>query len=79
MFTLTVIGTERARESFDKLIGDQRSKIIELRKEYQMWGRDGLLVYVFTNYPEYTHESKMRGIVLRLKKDNPCPREQCHP
>ncbi|MCL2607543.1 MAG: hypothetical protein FWD92_03170 [Methanomassiliicoccaceae archaeon] len=67
-FRLTPAGTERAAESFDKLTEDQKKKLIELRKEYQMWGPDGLLKYVYTKYDQYTRSSKIRRSVLDPKK-----------
>jgi uncharacterized protein len=67
-FMLTFLGQKRAEQSFKKLTEDQRVKLIELRKEYQQWGKDGLIKYVYTYYPEYTNESKIRVKTLNLKK-----------
>ena len=67
-FILTAESIERAKESFDKLTANQKDKLVELRKEYQMLGVDGLLNRVYTYYPEYTHNSKIRRSVLKLKK-----------
>lgn len=65
---LTPSGKERARESFEILTPEQRNKIVALRREYQQWGREGLLRYVYTNYPDYTHESKIRKQILKTRK-----------
>jgi hypothetical protein len=65
---LTAIGMERAKSSFNKLTEDQKEKLMNLRKEYQMWGVNGLLRYVYTKYPDYTRESKIRTKVLGLRK-----------
>ena len=67
-FIITQEGMKRGEESFAKLTVNQKEKLIELRKEYQMWGISGLLKYVYTNYPEYTTESKIRRKVLGLRK-----------
>lgn len=64
---LTEEGIDRAKKSFDKLTEEQKTKVIESRKEYQMWGREGLLKYVYSNYDEYTHESNVRNTVLNLR------------
>ncbi len=64
---LTKEGIDRAERSFNKLTDEQKTKVIELRKEYQMWGREGLLKYIYSNYDEYTHESNIRNRVLNLR------------
>ena len=67
-FRLTPPGMERAEGSFNKLTDEQKLKIIDRRKEYQMLGTSGLLRYVYTKYDEYTHESKIRRDILHLRK-----------
>lgn len=67
-FELSKKGMEIAKYSFMKLTEEQREKLTDLRKEYQMWGLEGLLKYVYTYYDEYTDESKIRNTVLGLRK-----------
>ncbi|MDR3282493.1 MAG: hypothetical protein LBS92_02650 [Candidatus Methanoplasma sp.] len=64
---LTENGKSFAKTAFDKLTDEQKTKLIDLRKEYQQWGLDGLLKHVYTYYGEYTGESKIRNKVLNLK------------
>ena len=62
-FSLTDIGKEAAFHSFDKLSEIYKDIIIRKRKGWDQLGYIGILRLVYTKYPEYTVNSKIRDKV----------------
>ncbi|MBB6067857.1 hypothetical protein [Methanococcus maripaludis] len=60
-FKLTKKGILEIEEKFEKLNPDLKEKIKILRKGCDELGTDGILKYVYTNYPEYKEKSKIKN------------------
>jgi len=70
-FVLTKKGIKKAKESLEKLPDNIKNKLfLELREKRIGWdqlGRDGILRYVYNEYPEYKSRSKIKEKYRVLK------------
>ena len=62
-FSLTDIGKEAASRSFNKLPESYKNIIIRKRKGWDQLGYFGIVRLVYTKYPDYTINSKIRDKV----------------
>lgn len=60
-FKLTLAGVERAKESFNKLSPNLQQNIQDKRVGWDQLGTDGILRYVYENYPDMKEKSKIKN------------------
>lgn len=60
-FKLTEKGIAEIKEKFENLTPELKEKIKTLRKGCDELGTDGILRYVYLNYPEYKEQSKIKN------------------
>ncbi len=67
-FILTELGKVPARRSFEKLTKKQQAALIEVRRDWQELGTDGLMKYIYKHYPTYAEESLVLDRVLHNRR-----------
>jgi len=58
IFSLTARGTFLAKNIFEGLSGTERKEILDVKKEFNFKHKDAIVLYVYQNFPEFTHRSK---------------------
>lgn len=62
-FSLTNNGISEAKKVFESLPCGLKNKLILERKKWDSYGYTGIIRYVYSRYPEYTENSKIKDFV----------------
>jgi len=63
-FSLTEKGKQNVEKYLEEIDNDILDKTRKMKKVTLEWGTNGILNYVYRNYPEYAITSRIRGSVL---------------
>ena len=67
-FYLTAKGMNEGKVAFNKLTSEQQSKLRSMRRDLQQFNTQGIMTYVYKNYPEYTNKSIVFERTLHRKR-----------
>lgn len=68
-FIITEKGLPYGRKAISKLTDEEREKFVALKGDLQQFSTQGLMTYVYANYPEYTDESVVFERTLHRRRN----------